>query len=185
MRDYPARAADNKGAIFIVSVLFTALGLFAVALLVHVAVWRIRVPRQQAATLIVVILLVGIAGFGLLVSLGLQDVGPYGARLLLAIGVFGGLAAVYLILFSALEADSPTLTMINLIQAAGVRGIREDALRLAMSRHSYVNARIDQLLQDKMVIDKADGLQIQPSGRLLCAFILSYRRLLLRTHAGG
>jgi hypothetical protein len=167
------------------SVLFAAVGLFAGALLVHIVVWRICVPKQQAGTLVVIILMVGILGFSLLFSFGLEDVGLYGARLLLGIGVFGGLATIYLILFSAIEADSPTLTMINLIQARGIRGIREDELRLAMSRYSYVEARIDQLLQDKLVIETAHGLQIQPSGRWLCTFILFYRRLLLRSHAGG
>jgi hypothetical protein len=167
------------------SVLFAAVGLFAAALLVHLVVWRIRVPKQQAATLVVIILTVGILGFSLLFSFGTEDVGLSGARLLLGIGVFGGLAAIYLILFSAIEADSPTLTMINLIQAGGIRGVREDKLRLAMSRYSYVEARIDQLLQDKMVIETAHGLQIQPSGRWLCTFILFYRRLLLRSRVGG
>jgi hypothetical protein len=167
------------------SVLFAAAGLFAGALLVHFVVWRIRVPKQQAATLIVIILTVGILGFLLLFSFGSEDVALSGARLLLGIGVFGSVAAIYLILFSAIEADSPTLTMINLIQSGGIRGISEDDLRLAMSRYSYVNARIDQLLQDKMVIETAHGLQIQPSGRWLCTFILFYRRLLFRSHAGG
>jgi hypothetical protein len=167
------------------SVLFAAVGLFAGALLVHIVAWRIRVPKQQAGTLIVIILMVGIVGFSLLFSFESEDAGLSGARLLLGIGVFGGLAAIYLILFSAIEADSPTLTMINLIQARGIRGIRENELRVAMSRYSYVEARIDQLLHDKMVIETAHGLQIQPSGRWLCTFILFYRRLLLRSHAGG
>ena len=61
------------------NVLFAAFGLFAVALLIHVVVWRVRVPQQQAGTLVVIILIVGIVGFTPLVSLGLQDIGPYEA----------------------------------------------------------------------------------------------------------
>lgn len=173
------------GGFNLMSVLFAAVGLFAGALLIHIVAWRIRVPKQQTGTLIVILLMVGILGFSLLFSFGSEGAGLSGARLLLGIGVFGGLAAMYLILFSAIEADSPTLTMINLIHARGIRGISEDELRLAMSRYSYVNARIDQLLQDKMVIETAHGLQVQSSGRWLCTFILFYRRLLLRSHAGG
>jgi hypothetical protein len=143
------------------------------------------VPRQQAGTLFAVILIVGILGSGALFAFGFEGVGPSGTKLLLAVGVFGSLAAIYLILFSAIEADSPTLTILNLIHANGSQGIRHDKLQFAMSQYSYVQARINQLLQDGMVIETPHGLQLQSRGRLLSSFVLFYRRLLRRNFAGG
>lgn len=166
-------------------VLFVGVGLFIVALLIHIALWRIHVPRQQAGTLIAVILIVGFLGSGPLFASWPDGIGLSGEKLLLAVGVFGSLAAIYLILFSAIEADSPTLTILNVIHASGSQGISEDKLQLAMSQYSYVQLRFNQLLQDGMVIETPHGLQLQSRGRLLSSFVLFYRRLLHRNYAGG
>ena len=166
-------------------VLFGGVGLFAVALLLHIMVWRIHVPSRQAGALIAVNLVVAILGFGALYASRSKGIELSGAKLLLAIEVFGSLAAIYLILFSAVEANSPTLTILNLIHANGSQGISDERLRLEMSQYSFVPSRINQLLQDGMVIETSDGLRLRSRGRLLISFILFYRSLLNRNFAGG
>ena len=165
------------------TVLLAGVGLFVATLVIHVVMWRIRVPRQQAATLIFLILVAGFVGTAVLFTSRFQ--GLDGLKPLLAIGVFGSLSAIYLILFSSLEADSPTLTILNLVHASGAQGIEEGDLRTAMARQSYVRKRINQLLQDGMVIEVSDRLRLQPRGQLFCKFVLYYRKLLRRNNAGG
>jgi hypothetical protein len=167
------------------AVFFSASGLFAIALIIHVIWWRVRVPRRQSGALMALFLATAVCGFGAIYLGDLFAGGLSLPRFLLAILLFGSLCVAYLILFSALEADSPTLTLIRLIAETGGRGIHRDDLMQAMQRHSYVQVRIDQMLADRMAVETPSGLRLAGQGLLLSSLVLLYRRLLARTHVGG
>jgi hypothetical protein len=167
------------------SVLLSASGLFAVTLVVHLVWWRLRVPRQQSAALVGLFLAMAAVGFSMIGAGALVGSGLPLPRLLLAIMLFGSFGVVYLILFTALEADSPTLTLLGLIAARGSQGIHRDELIRAMERHSYVQARIDQMVADGMAVETATGLRLAAQGLWLSSLVLFYRRLLGRKHVGG
>ncbi len=167
------------------AVLLSASGLFVVALILHIAWWRVRVPRQQSAVLIGLFLATATCGVAA-ISVGGFFPGELPLpRLLLAILLFGSFGVVYLILFSALESDSPTLTMLGLIAARGSCGIRRDELMWAMKRHSYAQVRIDQMVADGMAIETPSGVRLAAQGLWLSSLVLFYRRLLVRKHVGG
>jgi hypothetical protein len=167
------------------AVLLSAAALFAAALAIHLVWWRVSVPRAQLAALLGLFLATAVVGFA---AIGAGDlVGgelPL-PRLLLAILLFGSFCLVYLILFTALEADSPTLTVLGLIAEAGSSGIHKEALSRAMERHSYVGVRIDQMVADGMVVETASRLRLAAQGLWLSSLVLLYRRLLARKHLGG
>jgi|FEC22Drversion2_1045045.scaffolds.fasta_scaffold00873_6 hypothetical protein len=167
------------------AVLLYAAGLFALVLAIHVAWWRIKVPRQQLAALLGIILTSAAVGFTVLALVGQTRDGLPLPRLVLSIMLFGSFGVVYLILFTALEADSPTLTILGLIASAGERGIHREELARAMGQHSYVRVRVDQMIADRMAIETPTGMRLGTHGLWLSSLVLLYRRLLGRTYAGG
>jgi hypothetical protein len=164
----------------VMNVLIGGAGSFAVALLVHLVWWRIRVPCRQWRALILVFGVVAAAGAAVLAGGGAARLGLSAPRLVLTAFVFGGLALSYAILFSAIEADSPTLTMIGLVRRHGRSGIDEGKLRRMMTERSFVRARLDRMLQDGLAVEEGGRLQATRGGLRFTSVILSYRRLIGR-----
>src|ERR1700722_6896911 len=95
----------------------SGIALFLTAFAVHAVLWRIHVPKRQGRMLAVIFLVVLSAGVGLLLSPAAASIDPDFSllRRILTILFYCSFCTVYLILFTAIEADSPTLTMIALI----------------------------------------------------------------------
>jgi hypothetical protein len=160
-------------------------GLFVLAFVIHLVWWRIRLPRRQSAALLALFAVTAAAGFAAIYALDLLP-GEFSLpRLLLAVMLFGGYAVVYVILFSALEADSPTLTLIGIIAAAGDHGIHRSKLMQAMEQHSYVRLRIDQMIADGMAVEVGSRVHLAAQGLWLSSLVILYRRLLARNQLGG
>jgi predicted permease len=176
-------ADDGKEAVM--AVFFSASALFVIAFVVHLIWWRLKVPRRQSLTLLALFLTIATGGFAMIYVTDLFAGELPVPRLLLAILLLGSFCIVYLILFSALEADSPTLTLIRLIADAGLPGIHGDELMRAMERHSYVQIRIDQMIADGMAVETPTGLRLASQGLWLSSIVLLYRRMLARRHVGG
>jgi len=167
------------------AVFLTGSGLFVLAFVIHLGWWRIRLPRRQSIALLALFAVTATAGFAAICTL---DVFPGGFSLpclLLAVMLFGSYAVVYIILFSALEADSPTLTLIGIIAAAGDRGIHRSKLMQAMEQHSYVRLRIDQMIADGMAVEAESRVHLAAQGLWLSSLVILYRRLLARNQLGG
>jgi len=161
-------------------------GLFALAFAVHAVVWNVRRPRKQALALLVIFLLVGLAGSAaawLVHGSGGGALPPL--RFALAILLYLSSCTFYLLLFSAIDSDSPTLTMIGIIRKSGSRGISRDELAQEMAKHSFVRPRLKQMIHDGFLVQVGDRLHPGRRGRMLAGLVLSYRRLLGEREAGG
>ena len=90
----------------------------------------------------------------------------------------------YLISFTAIEADSPSLVMVEMIREAGERGIAPETLRNSIAKDNLVVPRISDLVRDKMVINKHDHLLLASKGKLLSQ-LFKYQRRLFRMGPGG
>jgi hypothetical protein len=164
----------------IVVVLALSVGLLAVAFAVHVVVWRLRVPARQGRALVAVFGVVGVAGFLFASFVGPFDLSARPLMLPVAVMTYVGCALVYLILFSAIEADSPTLTILGMIRRAGSMGVSEAVLAAALREHDVVRVRIDQMVADGLATRERDILKETGQARSLVAPVLLYRRLLRR-----
>jgi hypothetical protein len=168
-----------------VAVLLSASAIFAIAFAIHVAWWRLRVPRRQLFTLSMLFLAAAVCGFAAIHAVGLFPGQLPLPRFLLAVLLLGGVCGVYLILFTAMEEDSPSLTLLRLISEAGSRGIHRDDLLRVVERHSFIEARIDLMVADGMALETPTGLRLGPQGHWLSSVVLFYRRLLVRKVVGG
>jgi hypothetical protein len=168
-----------------VAVLLSAAALFAIAFAVHVVWWRLKVPRRQLFALLVLFLVVAIAGFTTIHAVGLFPGQLPLPRFLLAVLLFGGVCVVYLVAFTAMEEDSPSLTLLRLISEAGSRGIHREELMRVVERHSFIKVRIDLMVADGMAVETPTGLRLGTQGLWLSSLVLFYRKLLGRNVVGG
>ncbi len=158
--------------------------LFVVAFVIHVAWWRIRLPKRQLSCLCRFLL--GFLPFGLVVA-EVFDWMPFPlvswetGRICL---YYVALTFTYIITYTALEGDSPTLSLMRL---AGKRpgGLSvPDIVRVVCAR-PFVQARWDVLIKDGLVQEKNGRYFSKGSPSLFFRVIHLFRRLYGPIGSGG
>lgn len=157
--------------------------------LAHLAIWKVRLPRRQTKVLLSILfggLAASLACFLLFPSFSLFGVPvPSGAAELVAAALYvTSFILAYMITYSAVEADSPTLVMIKAVADAGAAGLRREDFVSAMSDAVLVEPRLADLLTDRMAVLENGRYALTPKGRLF-AFIFVTHRSLLGLGKGG
>lgn len=170
-------------------ILFWGSLVFFASFLLHLAVWKIKLPARQTKALLSILfggLIASLAAFMLFPSASLAWFPvPAGAAELLAVALYvTAFILAYMITYSAVEADSPTLVMIKTLADAGERGLSKDDFFSALTDAVLVEPRLSDLLTDRMAVLNASKYQLTPKGRLLAAIFTRYRAL-LRLGKGG
>jgi len=158
--------------------LWSALTLLA-ATAVHLLLWRIRLPRRQTRALLLIYLTTLAATLALLAA----RASPPAELLQIALLVIASTFA-YIINYSAVEADSPTLVIIRAIAAAGPSGLPPTALHAHMTDDVLVQPRLDDLIRDRMATLDAGRYTPTPKGRTFVGLLIFFRGL-LRADKGG
>ncbi len=158
--------------------------IFTASFFLHLLLWKIRLPGRQVKTLL------GIHFGGLLVALaclaqlppgnGLMGVHrPAGAAEFAHVCLLvTALILAYMITYTAVEADSPSLLMVLKIQAAGPNGIGKDAFEAFFTDERLVLPRIKDLLTDKMAELEGGRYRLTPKVKLLAEIFIAYRSIL-------
>lgn len=163
-------------------VLVIGLALIALAFLVHLIVWKIRIPGRQTKVLLLIF-------FGSLI-VGLLVIGMLSSWIVcwldyLHISLFvTSITLAYMITYSAIEADSPSLVMIMAINRAGSDGLDKEAFEDLMTDECLIMPRIRDLILDQMVYLKDDRYCLTSKGVLFARIFILYRRL-LKAQKGG
>ena len=164
------------------SVLLWGPGLFLCAFALHVGLWRVRVPARQRRALLA--LFAGV--FAAAAALGARGGGGAGSPAWLPAGpwawllsavCYASLAAGYVALHIGLEVDSPTLTLVNRIDAGGARGVTEAELEDAVRMERFVRSRVTRLADDGQVSEERGRYRIAEPGVRLLRFYEAYNRL--------
>jgi hypothetical protein len=153
-----------------------------VGFLLHLLIWRCRLPRYQTKTLLavffgtlaVVCILLATAAMA---ALGLPT--PTELAEYLQIILFAtAFTLAYTITYSALEADSPTLVMVRAIAAAGADGLTEADFQGQVSDDVLIRPRLADLVRDGMLVETGGRLALTPKGRRFVNIFIRYRALL-------
>ena len=91
---------------------------------------------------------------------------------------FVSLLLAYMITYTALEADSPSLVMVMTIGSAGPEGLDKKKFDRLMSDDTLIVPRIEDLVLDKMVYMDGDKYRLTPKGVLMARIFVFYRKLL-------
>jgi len=140
-------------------------------------------PKRQVKTLLQLFFAVMGAGVLLLAvfpSIRLWGVSaPRGLNEYIHIMVFFiSLTLAYMITYSALEADSPSLVMVMKIESAGSGGLPKEEFDKSMNDDILVKPRVNDLLIDHMACLDGDKYKLTQKGVLFANIFIFYRKLL-------
>jgi hypothetical protein len=161
-------------------VFLTSVGLFFFAFTVHFILWRYQLPKQHIKTLLII--------FGVVFCLWLLGAITYSARVFEVIHValfYGSVSLCYVITYSAIEADSPTLSLIRFLAEGKSKGRSPDEVSQFMAQRPFVRTRLSALVHSGLI--REDGLRFVAVGRQPLSFrvILGFRKLYGPISRGG
>lgn len=171
-------------------ILIVATLTIAVAFAIHLALWKIRLPRKQTRGILIIffgILAVTVVSLpwlsGHFPALGLSQ--PVGLPVYLHLICFvTAMTLAYMITYSAVEVDSPSLIMVHAISRAGAAGLPVTEFDKSMTDALLVEPRIKDTLRDDLVRLDGELYRLTPKGeRMARLFIL--HRTILRAGKGG
>ena len=166
-----------------------ALLAFVVLIVTQLLVWRLRRPGYYTALSVISLLVLGasVATFGVLarVAPGAPRFLPvtnldYWNFLMLYVAV----ALAYMITYSAVQADSPTLSILLLIDEAGARGAAAAELIGKLDDNAVVVPRLSDLLVGRLARFEGGRYVVTPNGSFLARIYIAYRAL-LKMEKGG
>jgi len=160
-------------------ILTFSVGAFLVVFLIHIGIWRIKKPLRQTRVLLFIF-------FGFLfaeiVFLGIKDHfnGPVLIELLHISVIYTSMALGYIVFYSAMEVDSPSLRMVMAIHDEGSQGLERGLLDNLMTEDVLVKPRLMDLIRDEMVVFSDSKYKIAPKGRSLIKILNLYYGLIER-----
>lgn len=144
--------------------LLSALALLALAWLLHLAWWRIRVPRRQLMALLgVFIAVAAVAGlacmaFGLPAFLARAETAAI-------LALYVGAASCYLIIYTGIEQTSPSLVIVRALESARVQGCSGEELASLITDDQFLRPRLEALALDGLLVAGPDGWALTEQGR--------------------
>ena len=171
-------------------ILFWGSFLFCFAFLIHLIVWKIRLPKRQTKTLLCIFfgtLLIGLIGlWSAKFILQINTLAPEAISEYFHIFLFvTSLTLAYMITYSALEADSPSLIMIMSIANAASNGLPQEKFKQLMTDDMLSIPRIQDLLRDKMVFVEKGKYKLTLKGLVFVHIFIVYRHILNISQKGG
>jgi hypothetical protein len=158
--------------------------IFSFFFLVHLALWKIRLPRRQIKTILIILFFGSASTLTVMAFLppDFQLLGmprPAGIAEFVHVALLvTALILAYMITYTAIEADSPSLVMISRVKAGGARGVRKEEFDEFLNDRLLVLPRIDDLLKDKMAVLSGGRYRLTPKGRILAEIFGRYRAIL-------
>lgn len=165
-------------------VLFYGLGIFGISVLAHLIIWRVRPPRRGINTLLRIFfgsLIGALSGLAVL-SFTCPCVNEFLPKSLpeyLEIALFVvSLAFSYVITYTAVEAQSPSIDMVMKIAAAGPGGLPSAEFDKLAADEVLVVPRVIDLLNDGMIYDEDGKYRLTGNGSMFVKVFILYRKFL-------
>lgn len=156
------------------------LGTFALLLAVQVAVWRLRRPAGQYVALgALAVAVPAVAVAALATVLQATPVAPRGLFDYLNGGVlYVALMLAWVTTYSAVQADSPTMSILLIMERAGEHGVTVGEILAELDDTVLVLPRLDDLVRGGLVSLGASRYRIRPRGALMARVHVAFRALL-------
>ena len=165
-------------------VLFYGIIVLSLSLFAHFIIWKINLPRKNH-TLILLKIFFGFFFLSIFISkitqnthffevFYLQKFPEYLQFFLL----YSSLTLAYIVSYSAIEVDSPSLTILLNIAKATPDGIDEEKLYGLMTDDLLVKTRIRDLFEDKMICIDKDKYKLTSKAIILVGIFIFFRKLL-------
>jgi hypothetical protein len=172
-------------------ILFWGSALFVFAFLLHLMLWKIRVPKRQTKAILQIFLAVLFIGIIILWNMPNDSVLwqialPVGLLEYIHIVLFFiSLKLAYMITYSAIEADSPSLVIMMAIANAEPKGLEKKDFDELMTDDKLVKPRIKDILLNKMAEIVGDKYVLTPKGAVFVGIFIIYRKIMKISRKGG
>lgn len=154
-------------------------GLFACAFLVQMLWWRMCVPVFQRQALLGIFL--GVLGLFLVAA-------AFGAASLRecahVLVFYVPLMLAYIAFFTAIEADSPSMTIATSVARAGDAGLCAEELTQLFAANSPLAHRLEAMVVEGMLTRQGEMLRLTPKGRWM-AQLFTWTAKLMGFEPGG
>jgi hypothetical protein len=166
-----------------VAVLAAGILLLAVSFLVQLVVWRVALPRRQTHALLVLfgsapVLVVGIAW-----ATG-HAPGFSAAQAFRVVLFYVSYALAYMVIYSAIENESPTLAIISHVAKAGAEGCDDADLSDRFGRGAAMTGRFALMESSGWVRSDGDRVRLSGEGRKYARFFDAAARIFGITKGG-
>ncbi len=161
-------------------VLVIAVALLSLSFATHLFLWRCKVPKHATSTLLLIFFIVPLI-FCLITNAATML--PLFDILRLALLYFG-CTLVYIILYSAIEQQSPTLSIIFCIKNHGITGCSDDALIQYLSADNVIKERLYLMNKEGWLKDSDKGWQLTKKGHRI-AHLFDYTANIFCLGYGG
>lgn len=146
-----------------------------VAWLLHLALWRVCLPKAQLKTLLIIFFFVWAV---VVVALCLSETTFFGVLGFLYFSlIYWSAAFCYVITYSAMEGDSPTLSLTRHLYRRGEEGVSHEEIEEFFRQRPFVGARVRALVTDDIFVEEEGGYRLSPGRYLFFRVILGYRRV--------
>lgn len=165
-------------------ILLLSVCIFSLALCMHLLIWRLRIPKRQRKVLLRIFLatfFISILGISIFQTWNLvpRFLRIYYFSEVIQVFIFViAFAFSYIITYSAVEADSPSLAIIKTIAKSGSEGLDKGKLFAILNDDILVKPRLADLLTDGLVSLDNGRYTLTPKGRLSARVFIAYRKLL-------
>lgn len=164
-------------------ILLTTSVLLAVAWVLHILLWKIRLPRHQIPSLLLISSAVLAAWIMLDRSGLLSKVSALEACQ--TVLLYGASSLCYVITYSAVEGDSPTLSLTRLLADRKNAGLPQEDVEGFLAARPFVKARLAALIHSGLIREEAGKFCIAGRPSLSFRLILAYRKLYGSVSRGG
>ncbi len=155
-------------------VLISGVLLFAIALLLHLAVWRLHYPGNPIKALFSL--------FGAIALFGITFLFLYASysalQYLHIVLLFSSLFICYLITYSAIEADSPSLVIVSRIARASKDGLPFERIKESLGNDLLIEPRLKDLVEARLVDLTGSTYKINEKGKLFVLPFVVFRNFL-------
>ena len=161
-------------------ILLTTCKLLAAFFFIHLVLWRIRLPKRQFLSLLII--------FGTVFILGIVAAAVSSSTFLnvLHIALFYiATCLCYMVLYSAIYQDSPTLSLMRFISENQADGRSAAEVVSFLAQRPFVKGRLAELVDSRLVREENGKYVISGKGSLGFRFILAYRELYGPITKGG
>lgn len=153
-------------------VLLASLLLLAMAFGLHLALWRIRLPKRQIPALLC--LFVAVFCASLATPFAWNNSLP---NILHTALLYFSISLAYTGIYSGIEYDSPTLSLMHLLAKSGMNGVSCDEAHRILCERPFVRTRLDALIRSGLVAQKNGRYILAGKPSFLFRFILEYQKL--------
>ncbi|MFH0753292.1 MAG: hypothetical protein V2A70_01855 [Candidatus Omnitrophota bacterium] len=161
-----------------------AMFIFCTTLAVHLVIWRVSLPKSGIKTLLK--LFFGMLFMFVLLLWGLslfwadfRQLAPDSFLEYLSVFLLvTSMALAYTITYSAVEAESPSITLVMMIAGSGRTGFLQKDLKGLLTDEVLVIPRIEELIDEKMIRLDGDKYRLTAKGSIFVSPFVLYRELM-------